>query len=332
MKKFISGNGLIALLFLLSQAIPVLADVTVKEKTKTTFHGTFGMMMNKMSQAGNEVQTTTFVQGNYSRSENPNSISIIDLEKERFININPKKKQYTILTFADMKKQMDETAKMFQKEGTKVNEGTKPEPPTWEADVKVDRTGQKAVINGINAEELVLTITLKQKGFALEDSGGTIITADQWLADKVPGYDELQAFNKRMAEKITFALGGDMSTGMAGIFRGYPQVQVGFEKLGKEMEKMGKVSVRANVTVETVKGKKQLPNEQPEDSESTGAPNVNKMLGGFAKKMVKKDSAAGGRSSFMDTFREIQRVSSQSLDATLFEIPAGYKEVKWKQE
>ena len=61
------------------------------------------------------------------------------------------------------------------------------------------------------------------------------------------------------------------------------------------------------------------------------------MLGGFGKKN-KNDSAQQGSSSagqpsasLMDMMTEVTAVSNSSVDASLFEIPSGYKQVEAKK-
>jgi hypothetical protein len=61
------------------------------------------------------------------------------------------------------------------------------------------------------------------------------------------------------------------------------------------------------------------------------------MMGGFGRKN-KNDSAQQGSSSagqaggsLMDMMSEVTSVSNSSVDASLFEIPAGYKQVEAKK-
>jgi hypothetical protein len=59
------------------------------------------------------------------------------------------------------------------------------------------------------------------------------------------------------------------------------------------------------------------------------------MLGGFGKKnkndSAKQDASGQSGGSLMDMTTEITSVSNASIDASLFEIPAGYKQVEAKK-
>jgi len=74
--------------------------------------------------------------------------------------------------------------------------------------------------------------------------------------------------------------------------------------------------------------------EQPK---SSGNP-ISKGLGGLfgrkkddnSQKQASSTNSAGG--SFMDTTTEVTSVSNTAIDASLFEIPAGFKQVENKKE
>ncbi|HDL18309.1 MAG TPA: hypothetical protein ENH29_04590 [Bacteroidetes bacterium] len=325
MKKLITLS-----LVLILGASFCFADVTVKEKSKVKMHGTVGVLINAFTSAGNEIKTKTIVKGNYLRSERKNEITITDLENERIINIYPKRKEYSVVTFAEMKQQMEAVGEQVKSSGEEQPETVAPEKPQKELEVlfDVNPTGRSKKFHGIQAKQLIMTVTIKQKGYALEDSGGMVITADQWMASNVDGYDEYRQFQEKMMQKMDLPLSmKNMATGIMSIIDQYPQVKEGMDKLREETDQAKEVAVKSTTTIEIVKSKKQMTTDKGNESGTTDITNVSKMLGGFAKKLAKKKKAAGNRSKLMDIFTEIENVSTKPVDTSLFEIPKGFKKI-----
>lgn len=75
-----------------------LPDVKTTSTTKLTFKGTLGTMM-KMFGGNKPVTSTQYIQGNKSRTDNVNdegkltTSTIVDLDREVFVNIDHKKKE-----------------------------------------------------------------------------------------------------------------------------------------------------------------------------------------------------------------------------------------------
>lgn len=309
----------------------IFADVTVRQKTKIKFHGTMGSLINAFSSAGNDQKTKTFVKGNFSRTEEKDEITIVDLQNGQIITINKKKKEYSILTFAEMKKKMQESAEMFKSQRMQDEEYKEPdeEPRDYEVLFDINRTGESKKINGMKTDQLIMIITLKQKGVALEDSGGMVITADQWLASDIAGYDEMQAFQKKMVEKMEFPYSRKgIASGINNLLFQYPQLKEGMEKLNKEMEKTGKIPVKSTTTIEVIKSKRQMAEAGEDETEITELPSAKKIFGGLAKKLAKKKLESGNRSTLMDIYSEIEKVDTKPIASSLFEISTKYKKVE----
>ncbi len=71
-----------------------------------------------------------------------------------------------------------------------------------EVDFDVKNTGQKKTINGFDTHQVVMTITVREKGKTLEESGGLVLTADMWLAPKIAAMKEIADFDMRYAQKL----------------------------------------------------------------------------------------------------------------------------------
>ena len=104
-----------------------------------------------------------------------------------------------------------------------------------EVDFDVKETGQKKAINGFDTHQAIMTITLREKGKTLEQSGGLVITSDMWLAPRIAAMKEIAEFELRYAQ----ALQGPMVTGaspeqMAAALAMYPMLKDGLARMRAE--------------------------------------------------------------------------------------------------
>ena len=158
-------------------ATSLYADV-MYEMTSTT-EGMMGMK--------GETQMRVFVKGDRSltemTAENPmmgsmSDTKIIRLDKDVIWSIDHEKKQYTEYRLSEM-----------------IGEPEEPEETEMEMpDVSVVRTGNKKEILNKDCEEIV--VTMKAAG----DEGEMTFKQTMWVTKDVPGYKEIQEFQKRMSE------------------------------------------------------------------------------------------------------------------------------------
>ena len=70
-----------------------------------------------------------------------------------------------------------------------------------EVDFDVRNTGEKKTINGFDTHQVVMTITVREKGKTLEESGGMVLTSDMWLAPKIAAMKEIAEFDAALREE-----------------------------------------------------------------------------------------------------------------------------------
>ena len=58
-------------------------------------------------------------------------------------------------------------------------------------------TGQTKTISGFDTRQVVATITVREKGKKIEESGGIVMTVDTWLSKTAPSTKELMDFDRR---------------------------------------------------------------------------------------------------------------------------------------
>ncbi|MDZ7359231.1 MAG: DUF4412 domain-containing protein [candidate division KSB1 bacterium] len=319
-------------------------DFKTSSTTRLIFKGALGTMMKMVG--GNKPMTgTQYIQGHKSRQDNIDdegkitTSSIIDLDREVMITIDHKKKEYTEMTFAELRE-------MFKGLGEKAK--TAQDKPKSEADVKVsfdvkvNRTGEKKNIAGYETEKVILTLTAKgeaqDKNSAETGKGGMIVRSTNWVAANVKGYDEVQAFHLAFAEKLGMMSGGGPAQMIESLSKMNPQLAEAMKKLEQESKKLQGVALMTETVFETWAEPSEKPTEAPaaQAGEQQPPKSVGGLLGGFGKKLgqkvAKKDDAASsdGRNVLMESVTEVTFLGSTSVDAGLFAAPAGYKKKESK--
>ena len=208
--------------------IPQLAfaDASFQSTTQIT-GGTLVETMQKMSFLSHSIKdmlapitTTTIVHGNQKAVISKDSTEITDLDRECIIRIDNLKKTYTIITFAEMRqafqnmpRQMDKM--QAQMKQAQTNQPQQPSDIKTSFDVKVNNTGVTKVVNGLEAQEQVITMTMKvtmtnppppPAGQPADPNTPTsmeyIITTDTWVAPDPPEIKDIADFDLRFGQKL----------------------------------------------------------------------------------------------------------------------------------
>jgi len=154
------------------------------------------------------VTSTVLVRGNRMARINPDRSEIIDLDKETITTIDHRKKQYTVVTFEQMKQQMEEAQKKAQEQPAKGKpsqpQGNDAQPPKMNFKVNVRNTDATKKVAGLDTKESILTMELEATDQQSGQKGSLAITNDMWLAPEIPGYSEVRDFNQRFARKYRY--------------------------------------------------------------------------------------------------------------------------------
>ena len=317
----------------------IRADVRSDEKSRVEFAGMLGRMVNlfggKAAREG--VTSTVAVKGDRKAVLGDANGQIIDLNEEKIYSLDLKKKTYTVVTFAELRRQMEEARKKAEEEAKKAPEAEKPaerDPNQKEVEVDFDvkDTGEKKAINGFDTHQVIMTITVREKGKTLEQSGGLVLTSDMWLAPKIAAMQEVVAFDLKYAQKLY----GPMVTGvsasqMAAALATYPMLKDAMEKMRTEGAKLEGTAIQTTVTTDAVKSAEQLAQESKTASESkpSGGGGLSGRLGGMIAKKIgpKTDDAAKPRATFMTMNTEVLKIAT-TVAAEDVALPAGFKEAK----
>jgi hypothetical protein len=312
------------------------ADFTYQE-TSTITGGVIASMMKVVGvfskSAREPIRSTISVKGDRMMHRSNDSGSIIDLGAQTITNIDFKKKTYSVMTFDEMKKMLDDLSKK-----SKSKEEDKAQ---VEYKVSVDNTGKTQQIAGMEAKEMIMKMEMQVTDKESKNSGGMTITSDMWIASGVAGYAEVRDFYKRMAEKLNWTPGGNM------FMQQNPNVAEGMAGVYKEISKLDGVPVLQTVVMGGVAqpgqaGTEAKPAEQPQPAAER--PSIGGMLGGRLglgglgrkKSEPKKEEASSGSApastpgSMLEMKTELSNFNSNAVDASQFSVPAGFKKVDAK--
>ena len=332
----------------LAASAVVLADVKTQERTKVQFAGALGKVVNLFAgKAAKEgIVDTVAVKGDRMLSTNDTTGEIVDLREEKVYQLDMKKKTYTVVTFAELRKQMEdamarakkdaEAARAEQQKQQPAEPGKAEPKKEYDIDFSVKETGRTRQLAGHDTKESIATVTVREKGKTLEEAGGMIMETAMWMAPEIKALEELQAFRLRYAQKVYGPVMAQAAPDMAQAMAMYPMMQDAMKKFEAEG---GKISGTALLT--EMKFQLQAPPQSAEESAQAEAQkkdeptptSVGGLLGGIGRRMARKKpeekkddpSAVPGRATVLTTTSETLQIATSVGDADVA-IPAGFKQ------
>ena len=313
------------------------AEVKTRNKSQVKFEGMLGRMMGMFGgKAVKEgVVSTSAVKGNRMVTLNDTTGRIVDLAEEKVYELDLKKKSYTVMTFAELRQQLKEAQEKAQRDAEKAakEEAGREKEKEKEADKKapemdvefdVKETGERKAIAGYDAREVVMTITVHEKGRTIEDRGGLIVASDMWLGPEIPAMRELAEFELRYWKAIAPEAPGMSPEQLATVVAMYPLVKQAMDRLNREQVNMKGTPLLTVTTFDAVKSADQTAKES---QSSSGGGLSGGMSGMLARKMMKKDKDEKPRVTIFTINAETLEIAT-SVSAADLEIPAGFKQNK----
>jgi len=303
-------------------AVPAVADIKTRDKTQVKFEGMLGRMAGMFGgKAAKEgVVTQVAVKGDRKAELNDAFGRIVDLKEEKVYELDVKKKTYEVVTFDELRRRMREAREKAEKEAPKEDKAPEQDKPAREMEVDFDikETGQTRSVAGHTAKEVVMTVTVREKGRTLEDGGGMVMTSSSWMAPAIPAMKELSEFEQRYWKAIAPEVSGMSAEQMAAVMTMYPMVKPAMERLQSEGAKLQGTPLATTTVFEAVKSKEQA----AQDSQQGSGGGLGGML---ARKMMKTD--ARPRATLFTLMHETLEVSP-AVAAEDLQLPAGFKEKK----
>jgi hypothetical protein len=314
-------------------ASSALADFTYEETTRITGGAMVGVIRmagafsKDAAKAMDPIQSTISVKGNRLLRKSNLSTVIMDIDAETITTINPEKKTYSVMTFAQMKE-------MMQQMSEKMKQGKGKEEVDW--DVKMDDTGQTKSINGSQAHEMIMTITMKGTDAKSGAQGAMNVKSDMWIASKINGYDEMRDFHKRLAQKMDFMAGGNP-------FLNRPDIARAMGAMMKEGSKLDGMPLQTMMKMQgdmtNMPAGEQQQQQQSARSQAPPPTSLSGALGGalagrLGRRNKSQDDASAGNATpgdpntLIETTTEVTSYSSAPVDTASWEVPAGFKKVE----
>ena len=330
-------------ILLVASSVALRADFSYQESTQMTGGTLFNVLKlgGPLTRAAREAQISTVsVKGNRMVTTRKDAATVIDLDKESITQIDLAKKQYSVVTFAQMKAAMEKALADAQKQ----KKSDKPANVDAQFKVSANATGKTKTVSGLNAKELMITMEIQGKDKDSGQAGAMNIVNDAWMAP-VAGYDEIKAFELKMAQKM----GAIFRPGMEQQAMANPDMVQGLAQAAKEMAKVDGVPVqtvtRMGGSIEELQAAGNAPTaDQPKDEKKASsavagaaASAIAGRLPGFGRKKADDKPAPAapdskqpepGAGMLVEMTAERSLFSTASVDASKFEVPAGFKEVQ----
>jgi hypothetical protein len=343
MRRFLVSSVVVCVLA--GSSAVLSADVRTDQRVKFQLGGMVGKLVNLFGGKGARegIVSTVAVKGNRKATMSDTTGQIIDLSEEKVYDIDVRRKTYKVTTFAQLRAEMEKAQRQAE-EAAREQRSDEPSKPAekdpnekeFEVDFDIKNTGAARSINGFDTKQTVMTITVREKGKTLNDSGGIVMTTDMWLTPNAPSTKELIDFEQRYAQKLygpamTGASAADLAMAMAM----YPQMKPALDKMRAEGTKIDGTAIltemrmeavppgTANTTAEALPA----PEAQPEQKKGR----FGGLMGGL-KKMAEAGKGGGGeqkpqRTIFLTTSVEMLKLT-RDVTADAVAIPAGFKETK----
>jgi hypothetical protein len=356
------------------------ADASYQETTQIT-GGSMMAPLKSMSFLSKSMRdmlapmtTTTMIHGNQKAVVSKDFTEITDLDKETVTHIDNLHKTYTVVTFAQMRQAFQQVPKQMQQaqDQAKQAPGQQPQQPKSDVktsfDVSVKNTGVSKEINGVTAQEQLVTLQMHAtdpNAPPTQTNAVTyVVTTDAWITPDPPEVKEIQDFDKRFGQKLmegvdlsafkaqmTQMSSASQNPGMSQMFAGKPGSAEAMAEMGKEMAKLQGTRVM-EVTRMGGSGTGPAGAQNSEPAPAANSANSNgsmagmlgsalggAALGGFHKKKAQPASdttttttnADGTQTTsaiLMETTVQKSNFSQAPVSSSNFEVPAGFKKVE----
>jgi len=325
MTKF--ASSFTAAILFLSTCMTCYADVQYTENTKITGGAAAGAMKlagvfsKEARQATKGTELTISVKHNKMRHEDSNGqVSIYDLEARKIMHLDMKHKTYSVMTFEEMRAQVEEAQRKAAAERAKKGKDQGQLKITPKISITPGK-GNKTLLNH-TATEVKTRIDMKMEG---QDDKGRTQSGDYWVNSdayvaQVKAYEEVKRFYMRMAKELDWVPGAVFGN------NSNVQIQQPMIEYRKSLNDLSGMPLQTFVSI----GMGAAGGTEPardEAKSSSGNP-LAKGLGGVFKKKKHEDeepAPAGTPGSLVDMQTDVTSISTDTLDASLFQVPAGFK-------
>lgn len=308
-----------------------------------------GVFSKSMREATKPMESTTYVKGNHLRRDNADgSYQIIDLDGQRMIEVDPKHQTYSATTFQQMREAMekmqqrmnDEMRRQAHEKGTDV---------TMTPKIEVNPTGKTQSILGQDAQEVKMKVGMQMQATNAQQGAQSAMFSmdmDSWMAPSITGYHEVSDFYRKMASEIGWSpnasFGADprMMKSMVELYKS-GKIPTGLPLLTTvNMLAEGQPGAQGAAQQQPVQPHQQSSNSPSDitNPSAAAAKAIGGMLGGFGHRHKKKQEdeqqnastpqTVAPANSLLTMTTRVTSYSTDPMDSSLFQIPAGFTQVQ----
>lgn len=336
-------------------AVPSHGDFKYAETSQITGGAMAGMMKGlgifskSARQATKPMESTIYVKGNHYRRDNADgSYQLIDLGSQQLIDVYPQEQTYSTTTFQQLREAVEKMQQQM-KEAQQRESHEKGKNVTMTPKIEINPTGKTQTLMGQNAQEVLMKVgmvfqsTDAQQG---PQNATFSMDMDSWVAPSVAGYSEVQDYYKKMAVEVGWSPNATLGSNSQ-----MTQSLVDLYKSGKIPVGMPMLTT-ASMVMEGQQGAQGAP-QQSEQQSSSGSSSSSEitspgqaaakalggMFGGFGHKHKKQsqENAPAAQTqapphSLMTVTTQVTSYSTDPVDASLFQIPAGFRRIQSSAE
>lgn len=370
----------LALAVLLTPALSCIAFADSSYQSTTQVTGgqlvdavkKMSFLSKSMRNAFQPISTQTMVSGNRKAMVSQDATDIVDLDKQEMIHIDTMHKTYYVATFAQMRQTLEAAAAQIKQAQQQQQEAPSQPQDQQKPNVKVtfnasvNNTGQTRTIEGANAQEQIVTVTMTATDETNPANTSTItVTTDAWIVPDPPELKEIADFDRRMAKAMMqdvympamAAAGGPSSAGMSQLLSSRPGASDAMTQMAKELARIKGTRVQEDTSMSATapqnSSQKGASQDQANSESNSDTPTsrgsvesaaatkvIGGMLGGWHHKKAKQtDQQSDTPTTTTQNGQVMQTVtllttrdqksnfSQQSIPDSAFEVPAGFKQV-----
>ena len=285
----------IACLFIvpLACALTAHADFSYTQTTKSS---------QTMAAGAGDQSSKHYLKGAKMKTERGTTATIIDFDSQTITTLNHAQKTYTVMKFSDIGQAMR-------------NNGS-------EMTVDVKETGEKKMVNGFNASQVIMTMDIQAQQAGAQGMK-MVMEMEMWMSPDVPGASEYRDFFKKYGDRFPWAALG------AG---GNPSMQKSMADMQRKLVSLGSVPVQQITRVKSAGNNAQMDQMKAGMAQAMAQLEQMKKQGGAQAAAAEQALArmggmgrAGG--SLFETTNESSNFSTAAIPDSVFAIPGDYKQV-----
>ncbi len=320
-------------------------DVQYTTITKVDLGGGMNAIMRMAG--GSETRETTYIKGKKLRSDGEKQSTIFDVDNSRYIFINHSEKTYTSVPIADMTRVATSGMRAVRNESTRDQiKGTAVDSAGNKADfvvdVKVEPTNERQTVNGHDAQRVFITmdtdVRVTPQGESQSQAAGKlVILMDTWNANTGPASDAVRAWEQAASKEVAAAALGSRAN-MGPAMAANPRMGEAMKKAAEEAQKIEGIAVKSTMHLVIVAPEQKFDRALALNEAGGGgggsaekSRGLRGMIGKALEQKRPKEEPKAAEQQTQGTLAkvvtEIRDVRSTSVPASMFELPAGYREV-----